>query len=41
MKEAAVFDKAYVKKSAWVGADNFPYEFQQPGQFLRPRISRF
>ena len=24
MKEAAVFDKPYVKKSAWVGAENFP-----------------
>jgi len=24
MKEAAVFDKPYVKKSAWVGAKNFP-----------------
>ncbi len=24
MKETAVFDKAYIKKSAWVGAENFP-----------------
>ena len=24
MKEAAVFDKPYVKKSAWVGAEDFP-----------------
>ena len=24
MKESAVFDKPYVKKSAWVGAENFP-----------------
>jgi hypothetical protein len=27
MKEEAVFDKAYVKKTAWVGANNFPYEY--------------
>jgi len=27
MKEAAVFDKPYVKKSAWVGTDNFPPEY--------------
>jgi hypothetical protein len=24
MKEAAVFDKPYIKKSAWVGAENLP-----------------
>jgi hypothetical protein len=24
MKESAVFDKPYVKKSAWTGAENFP-----------------
>jgi len=29
MKEAAVFDKPYVKKTAWVGAENFPLEFAQ------------
>jgi len=27
MKEAAVFDKPYIKKAAWVGADCFPPEF--------------
>ena len=27
MKEAAVFDKPYVKKTAWVGADCFPPDF--------------
>ncbi|MGA7078997.1 MAG: hypothetical protein WBQ43_01885 [Terriglobales bacterium] len=27
MKEAAVFDKPYVKRSAWVGAENFPPEY--------------
>jgi hypothetical protein len=27
MKESAVFDKPYVKKSAWVGAHNFPMVF--------------
>jgi hypothetical protein len=29
MKEAAVFDKPYVKKSAWIGAASVPVEFQQ------------
>jgi hypothetical protein len=27
MKEAAVFDKPYVKKSAWVGAESLPKMF--------------
>jgi len=27
IKESAVFDKPYVKKSAWIGAKNFPQEF--------------
>ena len=27
MKEAAVFDKPYVKRTAWVGAENFPPEY--------------
>ena len=26
MKEAAVFNKPYIKKSAWVGAESFPEE---------------
>jgi hypothetical protein len=29
MKEAAVFDKPYIKKSAWVGAENFPDVFSE------------
>jgi hypothetical protein len=29
MEEAAVFDKPYIKKSAWIGAENFPHEFQR------------
>lgn len=29
IKEAAVFDKPYVKKSAWVGAENFPDVFAE------------
>jgi hypothetical protein len=29
MKETAVFDKPYVKKTAWVGAENFPQEFSK------------
>ena len=27
MKESAVFDKPYVKKSAFIGAENFPSQF--------------
>ena len=27
MKEAAVFDKPFIKKTAWVGAADFPEEF--------------
>jgi hypothetical protein len=27
IKETAVFDKPYVKKSAWTGAENFPSSF--------------
>jgi hypothetical protein len=29
MKESAVFDKPHVKKSAWVGAENFPHAFAE------------
>ena len=29
MKEAAVFDKPYVKKSAWVGAESLPNVFSE------------
>ena len=29
MKETAVFDKPYIKKTAWIGADDFPYEFAE------------
>jgi stage II sporulation SpoAA-like protein len=29
MKEAAVFDKPYVKKSAWVGAENLSKMFSE------------
>jgi hypothetical protein len=29
MKESAVFDKPYVKKSAWLGAENFPHAFSE------------
>jgi len=28
MKESAVFDKPYIKKSAWVGAESFPKAFK-------------
>lgn len=29
LKESYVFDKPYVKKSAWVGTENLPHEFEQ------------
>jgi hypothetical protein len=29
MKESSVFDKPYVKKSAWVGTENLPHEFER------------
>jgi hypothetical protein len=29
LKESAVFDKPYIKKSAWVGAENLPKDFEQ------------
>jgi hypothetical protein len=29
MKEAAVFDKPYIKKTAWIGAETFPQEFSK------------
>jgi hypothetical protein len=29
MKETAVFDKPYVKKSAWAGAEKFPHVFSE------------
>ena len=29
MKESAVFDKPYIKRSAWIGAEDFPREFYE------------
>jgi hypothetical protein len=29
MKESAVFDKPYINRSAWIGAQNFPHEFHK------------
>jgi hypothetical protein len=29
MKESAVFDKPYIRKSAWVGAENLPPMFER------------
>ena len=29
MKESAVFDKPYIRKSAWIGAEHFPQQFYQ------------
>jgi hypothetical protein len=29
MKESAVFDKPFIKKTAWIGAEHFPNEFRE------------
>ena len=29
LKESAVFDKPYIKKSAWIGAENLPKGFEE------------
>ena len=29
MKESAVFDKPYIKKTAWIGAESFPENFKK------------
>jgi hypothetical protein len=42
MKESAVFDKPYIKKSAWVGAETFPQAFKQNlGDFSRREFPTF
>jgi hypothetical protein len=42
MKETAFFDKAYIKKSAWVGAENFPKVLSENIKELLPtRVSYF
>jgi hypothetical protein len=42
MKETAVFDKPYIKKTAWVGAETFPNEFSEsPRNFSRREFPTF
>jgi hypothetical protein len=42
MKESAVFNKPYIKKSAWIGAENFPQAFKQSlGDFSRREFPTF
>ena len=42
MKETAVFDKPYIKKSAWLGADNVPAAFvQNLKEFSRRQFPTF
>jgi hypothetical protein len=42
MKESAVFDKPYVKKSAWIGAENFPDGFaERLREFSRREFGSF
>ena len=42
MKESAVFDKAHVKKSAWIGAESLPREYYESlKNFSRREFPRF
>jgi hypothetical protein len=41
MKETAVFDKPYVKKSALVGAEDFPQFSENLSRFARREFSTF
>lgn len=42
MKETAVFDKPYIKKSAWIGATDFPKEFYEDiARFARRELPIF
>jgi hypothetical protein len=42
MKETAVFDKPYVKKSAWTGAQSFPRVFfKELSSFSRREFRMF
>jgi hypothetical protein len=42
IKASAVFDKPYIKKSAWVGAETFPQAFKQDlGDFSRREFPTF
>ena len=42
IKETAVFDKPYIKKAAWIGAENLPKEFEQNlKDFSRRQFSIF
>jgi hypothetical protein len=40
MKQAAVFDKSHVRKSAWVGAENFPKVFSEGLRTYIPQFER-
>ena len=42
MKETAVFDKPYIKKSAWIGASDFPKEaHEEIGRFSGRELPAF
>ena len=41
MKESAVFDKPYIKKSAWVGAESFSEAFRDLKSFSRREFPTF
>jgi hypothetical protein len=41
MKETAVFDKPYIKKTAWVGAERIPEVQRDVGKFSRREFPMF
>ena len=42
MKEAAIFNKPHIKKSAWIGAESLPHTFQEDvSKFSRREFSVF
>ena len=42
MKESAVFDKAHIKKCAWIGAESLPHQYYESlKNFSRREFPRF
>jgi hypothetical protein len=42
MKEVAVFDKAYIKKAAWVGTEGLPHSYREDvSKFSRRKFPEF
>ena len=42
MKEAAIFDKPHIKKTAWIGTESLPYSFvEDVSKFSRRKFPEF